>query len=205
MIQAVGFDYGGVIGGVGSTGVNFTEQISEILGVDKETYREVYFSMNHLINMGEIDSWREFWRLLVDEIGKPEKYDEVIALNEKSEKHLQEVDQRMLALVDDLRARGYKTGLLSNTTAESGRVMRSQGINQHFDAFHISAEIKLMKPDPQAFEHLAEALSVRPTEMAFVDDAEKSLSTAGEVGFTPVHFTSYEDLKRQLAALQIKI
>jgi hypothetical protein len=34
--------------------------------------------------------------------------------------------------------------------------------------------------------------------MAFIDDAEKSLSTAQEVGFVPILFETYEKLRYQL-------
>jgi len=202
-IKAVGFDYGGVIGGVGSTGAGFTKQICEILGVDDATYKKVYFGMNYKINTGEIQSWHEFWKLFVDKIGKPEKYDAVVALNDEAEKHLQIIDENMLALADNLRSRGYRVGLLSNTTVEGGKKMRNLGVDQHFDVFHISAETKLMKPRPQAFQHLADELGVQPNEMIFIDDAEKSLSTSNEVGFTPVLFESYERLTQQLAGLNM--
>lgn len=202
-IKAVGFDYGGVIGGVGSTGVNFTKQICEILDVDEATYKDVYFGMNYKINTGEIDNWHDFWKLFADKIGKPEKYSAIVALSDEADKHLQVVDQDMLALADELRDKGYKTGLLSNTTADNGRKMRALGVDKHFDVFHISAETKLMKPNPEAFKHLAEELEVQPQEMVFIDDADKSLSTANEIGFTPVLFESYEKLLGQLGELEI--
>jgi FMN phosphatase YigB (HAD superfamily) len=154
-IKAVGFDYGGVIGGVGSTGVNFTKQISEILGVDEATYKDVYFGMNHKINTGEIESWHEFWKLFVDKIGKPEKYDAVLALSDEAERHLQIVDEKMLVLADHLRRKGYRVGLLSNTTAQNGKKMRGLGVDKHFDVFHISAETKLMKPSARAYLYFA--------------------------------------------------
>lgn len=202
-IRAIAFDYGGVIGGVGSTGLNFTKQICEILGVDEATYKDVYFGMNYKINTGEIDNWHDFWKLFADKIGKPEKYDEIVALSDEADKHLQEVDQDMLALVDDLRQKGYKTGLLSNTTADNGRKMRALGVDKHFDVFHISAETKLMKPKPEAFKYLAEALGVQPSEMVFIDDAEKSLSTTEEVGFMPILYTNLEGVKAKLVQLGV--
>ncbi len=197
-IKAIGFDYGGVIGGVGTTGVNFTKQICEILEVDDSTYKDVYFGMNYKINTGEIDNWHEFWKLFVDKLGKPDKYEAVVALSDEADKHLQIVDQSMLTLVDTLRGKGYRTGLLSNTTADNGRKMRALGVDKHFDVFHISAETKLMKPSPNTFKHFAEALAVQPSELVFIDDAEKSLSTANDVGFVPVLFVSYDNVLEQL-------
>lgn len=81
--------------------------------------------------------------------------------------------------------------------------MRRQGLEKHFDVFQISAETKLMKPQPEAFRHFAEALGVSVTELVFVDDAEKSLSTATECGFTSILFTGKEDLIGQLQSFGI--
>ena len=200
MIKAICFDYGGVIGGVGAVGANFTQQACEVLGVDMRTYKDVYFGMNHKINTGEIETWREFWRLFVDTIGKPDTYDAIVKLSEDTTKQLDIVDDSMLNLVDELHGQGYKTGLLSNATIENGKSMRKLGVDGHFDSFHISAETKHMKPSPVAFIQLAESLQVQPSEMIFIDDSEKSLSTAEEVGFVPIRFESRDKLRDELVA-----
>ena len=109
----------------------------------------------------------------------------------------------MVQLVDEIRAAGYKTGLLSNTTLEGGADMRRQGLDQHFDVFHISAETKLMKPQPAAFKHFADDLGVELAELIFIDDAEKSLSTAAECGFTPIFFKGRAELREQLQEIGI--
>lgn len=107
----------------------------------------------------------------------------------------------VLDLVDTLRNSGYKTGLLSNNTLEAAEMMRGEGINTHFDAFIVSAEVGMMKPDPSIYALLCQQLSVQPSELIFIDDSKKSLSTAEECGFTPVLFTDYESLVRDLKRL----
>lgn len=201
--KAVGFDYGGVIGGVGSIGVNFTRRISELLGVSEETYKEAYFSLNHKINTGEIANWREFWQLFLEKFGQPEKLGAVMALSEEATAHWGDMDKDMLRLIDELRQKGYKTGLLSNATTDNGAKMRAAGLDEHFDVFHISADIKLMKPNPKTFEGFVRELQVLPHELIFVDDSEKSLSTAEECGFTPLLFTDYGGLVVDLKKLGV--
>ena len=58
--KALGFDYGGVIGGIGVFGNNFTDQVCEVLNISPENYRKVYFSHNRSINTGKITTWRDF-------------------------------------------------------------------------------------------------------------------------------------------------
>lgn len=203
--RAIGFDYGGVIGGVNSIGGSFTAQACDLLGISSETYKELYFSLNHKINLGEIDNWYEFWRMFLDRLGKPEMLRRLSTLSDESFAGLMYVEPKMLELVDHLRETGYKVGLLSNATLENGRQMRKLGIDQHFDAFLISAEIKCMKPEHSAFNKLADSLNVPMNEMIFIDDAEKSLSTADECGFEPVLFEGYQRLLGQLNLLDIRI
>jgi HAD superfamily hydrolase (TIGR01509 family) len=201
--KAVGFDYGGVIGGVGTTGGAFTEKACKLLGVDKEQYRVIYFSLNSKINLGEITSWREFWALFLEKLGQPEQLEGLMKLSDETQKHLRKIEPVMVELVDEVRAAGYKTGLLSNTTLEGGADMRQQGLDRHFDVFDISAETKLMKPQPEAFKHFADDLGVGMTELIFIDDAEKSLSTAKECGFTPILFKSPDEIRKQLQSFGI--
>lgn len=203
--RAVGFDYGGVIGGVGNTGNNFSDMARLLLGVSEDTFAETYFGMNHKINLGEVATWREFWTEFLDKLGQPEKLDELMVLSDESSRNLLVIDYDMLALVDKLRQSGFKVGLLSNTTLEGAQYMREQGLAKHFDAFNASAEIKLMKPNPEAFAKLARELGVRLDELVFIDDGEKSLSTAKECGFTPILFTGRDDLLNQLQLLGIHV
>ncbi|TAH33439.1 HAD family hydrolase [Candidatus Saccharibacteria bacterium] len=203
--KAIGFDYGGVIGGVNAIGTNFKQQVCELLDIDGDTYSNVYFAINHKINLGEIATWREFWTIFLEKTGKPERLEALMAVNDEAAKNLQIIDSKMPVLIDTLRELGFKTGLLSNTTVEGGEDMRAQGLDKHFDVFHISAETKLMKPDPEAFKRLTDDLGVKLDELIFIDDAEKSLSTAKECGFTPILFRDFDDLVRQLRGLTIAI
>ncbi len=81
--------------------------------------------------------------------------------------------------------------------------MREKGLDKHFDVFHISAETALVKPEPDAFKHLANELGVEIKELVYIDDSEKSLSTSKECGFTPVLFESYEQLVNDLTRLDV--
>jgi len=200
--KAIGFDYGGVIGGI-RWGFNFDEQVCKILNIDTKTYHELYFSLNHLVNTGEVENWRDFWVLFLDKLGQPEKLKAMINVSNKAAKELEIIDPKMIKLVDSLRSKGYKTGLLTNTDKEGAEQKRSSGVTAHFDVFHASSETKLQKPNPEAFNLFCKELGVKSPELIFIDDAPKSLETAKECGFTPILFESYEKLLKQLADLGI--
>jgi HAD superfamily hydrolase (TIGR01509 family) len=195
---AVGFDYNGVINGL--SGFVFRGAFCGLVGIDDERFGQVYFAHNKKVNRGEV-SWEEFWTLVLADLDKPERLAEVLHL--QSDPRWSNINADMLSLVDSLRASGYKTGLLSNTTNHEAAEMRRQSIDKHFDVFHISAETGSVKPEPEAFKGLAQALGVNVQEMVFIDDVEKSLSTAKEVGFEPLLFRSYQELQNQLQNLGI--
>lgn len=196
--KAVGFDWGGVLNG--KPGKFFGQKVSELLGTTHEKYLEAYFHHNKKINRGEV-TWEELWSLVLTELGQPEKVQEIMKISQ--EFNADSLNQDVLGLVDKLRALGYKVGLLSNNTREKAVMMREKGLDKHFDVFHISAETALVKPEPEAFRHLADELDIEISELVFIDDSEKSLSTSRECGFTPILFESYEQLENELIKLGI--
>lgn len=114
-----------------------------------------------------------------------------------------DLNQNVLDLVDKLHNLGYRTGLLSNNSREKASMMRAEGLDSHFDVFHISAETGYVKPEPEAFSYLADELGVDLNELVFIDDSENSLSTAADCGYTPILFESYDQLARELTELGI--
>lgn len=196
--KAVGFDWGGVING--QPGFVFTQKFCEFVDVSEAQYKEIYFRHNRAFNAGRPISERELWLRVLTDLGKADLLDDVLAFS-KEYRSKKSINRPVLDLVDTLRSSGYKTGLLSNNTLEAAEMMRSEGINTHFDAFIVSAEVGMMKPDPSIFALLCRQLSVQPGELIFIDDSKKSLSTAEECGFTPVLFTDYESLVKDLKKL----
>ncbi len=199
-IKAIGFDYGGVVAGI--PGPEFERQAVGLLGVDLETFKSAYFEFNHLMN-NNVLSRDEFWKKVVEELGRPEKFSELIGFIDSLPQHL--INIEIIELSDRLRGNGYKTGLLSNNTLETAQKFRASGLAAHFDAAVFSAEIGVSKPNPQAFKIFCERLGVAPAEMAFIDDTEKSLTGAAAVGFSPILFTGYEALIQALRAKGVNI
>lgn len=196
--KAIGFDWGGVLNG--QPGKVFGQQMAKLLGVTHEQYLTAYFHHNKKINRGEID-WPQLWALVLGELGKLDKLPKAIALAEAT--HRLSPNQKVINLVDKLKAAGYKVGLLSNNTDEKAAQIRATSLQTHFDVFHISSETGYVKPEPETFNHFAKALGVKLEELIFIDDAEKSLSTAKECGYTPILFDSYDQLVSELEKLKI--
>ncbi len=197
--KAIGFDYGGVIAGISSS--EFYSKVINFLNVDPQTFKEVYYKFNKLVNTNVLTP-NDFWKKILEELNIADKHDELMKLI----KGLPiEIDKQVLGLVGQLKTNGYKVGLLSNNTLDAAKQFRDTGFADHFDVALVSAEIGFSKPDPKAFEIFAERLGVSLSELIFIDDTERSLSTAKQVGFKPILFTGHDSLLIDLKVLGVRI
>ncbi|MBA4370097.1 MAG: HAD family hydrolase [Coriobacteriaceae bacterium] len=69
-----------------------------------------------------------------------------------------------------LRARGLKTGLISNWDSRLSALVDGMGLGIMLDAVISSAEVGLHKPDPRIFELACERVGVAPAEAVHVGD-----------------------------------
>jgi putative hydrolase of the HAD superfamily len=77
------------------------------------------------------------------------------------------------ALLDTLRGRGLKVGLVSNALDPPGllhRDLEQTGVAERLDVAVFSSEIGWRKPHPAIFERALEALGVEPAGVLFVGD-----------------------------------
>ena len=78
-----------------------------------------------------------------------------------------------------LRAQGVLTGLLSNSW---GNEYPRDLWGELFDAVVISCEVGLRKPDEAIFRHAVDLLGLTPRECVFIDDIERNVRAAEELG-----------------------
>lgn len=197
--KAIRFDFGGVIHG--NPGFVFDQGVCRLLGINLEEYRQAYFAHNAKLNNG-LASQVDIWKLVLYDLKQPHMLEPLLKFIDDSNSH-KEYNQQVIELIKNLRILGYKLGLLSNNTPETAAKLRSEDFDSLFDSFLISSEIGVSKPSKEAFELLANNLSVSLSELVFIDDSEKSLSTSEECNFTPILFTTYEELVQDLIKLGV--
>jgi len=95
------------------------------------------------------------------------------------------------ALLEALRARGIKTGLVANSWPDPGRVLRRDaevfGLAELLDVLVYSEEVGRRKPDPEIFLHACRQLEVEaPATMYVGDNLVTDVQGAGDVGMTTV-------------------
>lgn len=101
-----------------------------------------------------------------------------------------DVPQRNLDLLKELRAKGYRLILLSNTnpfmmdwTLSSEFDGKGSSLNDYFDALYLSYRLGIMKPAPDFFRQVLDNENILPEETLFVDDGPRNVEAAGKLGF----------------------
>jgi putative hydrolase of the HAD superfamily len=107
-----------------------------------------------------------------------------------------------VALLRELRGRGFKLYGLSNMSATIFAYLAGRhdffGL---FDGIVVSAAVKLLKPEPEIYEHLRDRFELDFAESVFIDDLPRNVESARAVGLPAIQFTSTDQVRQELAAL----
>ena len=100
------------------------------------------------------------------------------------------VDEEMLNLVRELR-KTCTTALLTNFPAHVHDFMKSAWrMDGAFDHLIVSADVKLIKPDPRIYQLSLERLGCLAHEVVFIDDRQINIDSAQALGINCILFKS---------------
>lgn len=112
------------------------------------------------------------------------------AIDRAFNKFLTGIPVSRLRDIEELRRRGFRTYLLSNTNAVMWNSyilndFRKDGhdISHYFDGIITSFEVKAYKPEPAIFRATIDRLGIDPQETLFFDDSQANLDGAARFGF----------------------
>lgn len=92
-----------------------------------------------------------------------------------------------LDVLSHLRAKGYKTGLLSNCSFEVTRIWGETRLAPLIDVAVFSCSAGMMKPDPPIYGLVTEQLNVKPQDCLYVADGiGRELAVATQIGMDAV-------------------
>ena len=110
-----------------------------------------------------------------------------------------EYDEAMFTAVAAARRAGVKTALLSNSWGSEN--YPHERFADTFDVLVISGEVGIRKPDPEIFHMAARRLGVAPHACVFVDDLDRNIEVAEELGMAGVLHRRTEETVAQVAEL----
>lgn len=96
------------------------------------------------------------------------------------------------ALLQDLKARGFKVGVLSNTLPSLRESLAHHGLDGYVDGFFASCSLGVAKPDPRAFQMALEALDLAPEDTLYLDDDPENVEVARRLGLRAEVYTPYQ-------------
>jgi epoxide hydrolase-like predicted phosphatase len=165
-------------------------QMAQLIGCQAERIWDCVFAggLNAKLDAGEVTS-EDFYEAVCRHFNcRPDRQTLATAFAE-----IFEINVSMNAVVAQLKAAGYRLGLLSNTCElhwdyfASGRYAL---IPSAFDVVVLSCRLKLMKPGVEIYHAAAELAGVRPEEVFYIDDIMANVDGARAAGFDAVQYTT---------------
>ena len=105
-------------------------------------------------------------------------------------------------IMRQLKAKGYSLYGLSNWSTETFPFAREKyDFFDLFDDMVISGAVGYVKPEPEIYHIMLEKIDRPAQECLFIDDSLPNINQANTMGFNTIHFTSSEQLKKELTQL----
>ncbi|MGR4864271.1 HAD family hydrolase [Caulobacter sp. LARHSG274] len=94
------------------------------------------------------------------------------------------------SVIEDLAARGVPQFALTNMSSQTWPDVKAMSpVFRHFRAAVVSAEERVIKPQPRIYEIVLERTGLAPADLLFVDDSAANIAAAQAMGFHTHHFT----------------
>ena len=93
----------------------------------------------------------------------------------------------VLPALNAFRARGFRMGVISDTSPSLKLTLRAAGLDGYFDSATCSSLAGCMKPDPRIYNQALHSLGARAEESLYVDDYKPESDGARAIGMTAFH------------------
>ena len=175
--------------------------IAERLRIDEATYRGHWEPLALGWRKGRPERYEEVLEAVCEAAGRtPDRRVIAELARERHESRLppfQNVEPAIVEMVDALRSRGLKLGVVTNAASGDVEPWPRCVLAPRFDAFIASCDVGLLKPDPRIYQRCLAALEIAAAEAVFVGDAVNEaideLDGAMRVGLRPLWATWFLD------------
>lgn len=163
----------------------FGRNIAADLGADIDEFYPLWHETEEARSKGKMDFLESLhWIGERMHYAYPERIPEVVEKRYAFKRDsLNLAEERMVALLCELKKRGYKVGLISNCFKEEAEAIHESVLAPYFDSMMLSCEQGVMKPEHEIFDRCLAELSVAPEECLYVGDGgSMELETARGFG-----------------------
>jgi putative hydrolase of the HAD superfamily len=197
-LKAVIFDYGDVL--CLPPTPEEVDASARVFGITADVFRVLWSRNRDLYDRGDL-SPEIYWRKFAEDAGKSIDAGELRELAERDVAMWSRPNPVMIAWLKELSAVGMKTAVLSNM-----HIDMVQHARQNFTWLGLlsgktfSAEVRLIKPEPEIYQHCLRGLKVAPSKSLFIDDREVNIAAARAMGIHGIQYKSMTQLRNDLAA-----
>ncbi|MDQ5886166.1 MAG: glucose-phosphatase [Patescibacteria group bacterium] len=191
-IDTIFFDWGGVI--AGDPGDDFLGLLLRSIGATEAQVEEILDTYKISFMKGEI-SEAEYWDNLKRHYGF--SIHDTISDEFKKWRGL-EVNDQVLALVEQTKSKGMRAALLTNVIEPTYNVLNAAHLYDHFDVVIASCKVGLAKPQNEIYQLALDLLKTTPEKSLFIDDKQKNLDPAKAMGFRTILAQNPEQIIRDV-------
>ena len=104
------------------------------------------------------------------------------------------IEAKMFDFVAECKAAGHRVVILSNFDSLTFEKVKDSNLEfAYFDAFYLSGDLQLVKPQKRIFEKLLEMENTTADKCLFIDDCPNNIARAKELGFETVYCKHIRD------------
>ncbi|HLD04642.1 MAG TPA: HAD-IA family hydrolase [Candidatus Nanoarchaeia archaeon] len=180
MIKGIIFDLDGVYFKNGKK--NFVENVSSKLGVDKTLVEQVFLKSEQMDQYKEGKlSGDEFWNYAIKQWKIQSTPKELLKMLQQG----YETNALAIDLIRRVKSKGIKAIICSNNFKERIEMLDERfDFLKDFDDIILSYEYEMLKPS--LLKKVPEKTSLKPEEIVVIDDSNKNIEGAKQLGFQTI-------------------
>lgn len=177
MIRVVALDLGQVL----SSPDDIYSTPAALLDVEPEDYEAAYWRDRVAYDQG--GPRVSYWKPLMQSLGVTPTGELITQAACLDAEIWADIRPDALGLLDAVRGWGRQVAIVTNAPLALGRAIRDASWYNRVDHLFVSAELRMVKPEPALYAHVTAALGVAPDEVAFIDDRAPNVAAASEHGW----------------------
>ncbi len=196
--RVVVFDYGEVISRSPSPAAR--AELVRLAGVDPDAFWAAWDGHREALDQGRLGVV-DYWRTVERETGASWSFARLQELWARDFTSWFDPEPAVLDLLGELHAGGTRLALLSNAGFDFGDPFRRSPLGSIMERVIVSAELELVKPDPEIYRRAMADLGTDPASTAFIDNKLPNVEAAAALGIATHHFTGADGLRAFLEEL----
>lgn len=200
MINTLIFDWGGVFT-IGKQTMHIAKLIEKKNNLPKNSVYPEIDKLMVLLNLNSM-SLEEFTKETNDKFKLKIPVKEMENIFEKAIIPNNELINLLKKLKKD-----FRIILFSNNNKPTAKILREKhrSFLDLFEKVYFSSEFNTAKPKTEFFELMIKDANLNPKKCIFIDDKEKNIKAAKEVGIRGIVFLNNDQLKEALTSFSIKL